>query len=92
VYKIGKGLAGGAENNATTEFDLTEKSINPVGGWPHYGIINEDYLMLSGATTSARGLPALGPCPVAPPRRQKASHCARTASRFRPRPSSCAGP
>jgi len=49
VYKIGKGLAGGAENNATTEFDLTEKSINPVGGWPHYGIINEDYIMLKGA-------------------------------------------
>ena len=48
VYKIGKGLAGGAENNATTEFDLTEKSINPVGGWPHYGMVNEDYLMLKG--------------------------------------------
>jgi len=48
VYKIGKGLAGGAENNATTEFDLTEKSINPVGGWPHYGLVNEDYIMLKG--------------------------------------------
>jgi large subunit ribosomal protein L3e len=48
VYKIGKGLAGGAVNNATTEFDLTEKDINPVGGWPHYGLINEDYIMLKG--------------------------------------------
>merc|ERR1712046_120922 len=27
VYKIGKGLAGGAENNATTDFDLTEENI-----------------------------------------------------------------
>eukprot|EP00322_Chrysochromulina_rotalis_P018349 CAMPEP_0115847812 /NCGR_PEP_ID=MMETSP0287-20121206/10581_1 /TAXON_ID=412157 /ORGANISM="Chrysochromulina rotalis, Strain UIO044" /LENGTH=392 /DNA_ID=CAMNT_0003301669 /DNA_START=25 /DNA_END=1203 /DNA_ORIENTATION=- len=48
VYKVGKGLAGGAENNATTEFDLTEKDINPVGGWPHYGLVNEDYIMLKG--------------------------------------------
>jgi len=49
VYKIGKGISGGVENNATTEFDLTEKSINPVGGWPHYGIIKEDYIMIKGA-------------------------------------------
>jgi large subunit ribosomal protein L3e len=48
VYKIGKGISGGAENNATTEFDLTEKSINPVGGWPHYGLVREDYIMLKG--------------------------------------------
>lgn len=45
VYKIGK---GGVENNATTEFDLTEKNINPVGGFPHYGLVREDYVMLKG--------------------------------------------
>ena len=43
-----KGIAGGVEFNATTDFDLTEKSINPVGGWPHYGIVREDYIMLKG--------------------------------------------
>ena len=48
IYKIGKGIAGGAVNNATTEFDLTEKDINPVGGWPHYGLINEDYIIVKG--------------------------------------------
>ena len=48
VYKIGKGIAGGVENNAVTDFDLTEKSINPVGGWPHYGLVREDYIMLKG--------------------------------------------
>uniref|UniRef100_A0A7S2MQP0 50S ribosomal protein L3, chloroplastic n=1 Tax=Haptolina brevifila TaxID=156173 RepID=A0A7S2MQP0_9EUKA len=48
IYKLGKGLSGGAENNATTDFDLTEKSINPVGGWPHYGLIKEDYIMIKG--------------------------------------------
>ena len=31
-----------------TEFDLTEKDINPVGGWPHYGLVREDYIMLKG--------------------------------------------
>jgi large subunit ribosomal protein L3e len=48
VYKIGKGIASGVENNAVTDFDLTEKSINPVGGWPHYGLVREDYIMLKG--------------------------------------------
>merc|ERR1712028_34728 len=45
VYKIGK---GSAENNATTEFDLTEKSITPVGSFVHYGNVREDYMMLKG--------------------------------------------
>jgi len=45
VYKLGK---GGVENNATTEFDLTEKSITPVGGFPHYGQVREDYMLLKG--------------------------------------------
>jgi len=47
IYKIGKSI-NEVENNATTEFDLTEKSINPVGGWPHYGLVREDYLILKG--------------------------------------------
>jgi len=45
VYKIGK---GGIENNAVTEFDLTEKSITPVGGFVHYGNVREDYMLLKG--------------------------------------------
>merc|ERR1719231_1860165 len=54
VYKIGKGINGGTENNACTDFDLTEKSINPVGGWPHYGLVKEDYIMLKGAVIGPR--------------------------------------
>merc|ERR1712192_32747 len=45
IYKIGK---GGVENNATTDFDLTEKGINPVGGFPHYGMVREDFLLVKG--------------------------------------------
>jgi len=45
VYKIAK---GSAENNATTEFDLTEKSITPMGGFVHYGQVKEDYMLVKG--------------------------------------------
>jgi large subunit ribosomal protein L3e len=52
IYKIGKGARqeGGKtiNNNASTEYDLTEKNITPMGGFPHYGVVNEDYIMLKG--------------------------------------------
>jgi len=34
--------------NAQTETDVTNKTINPMGGFPHYGDVNEDFLMLKG--------------------------------------------
>jgi large subunit ribosomal protein L3e len=45
IYRIG---AAGDAKSASTERDLTEKDINPMGGFPHYGIINEDWLMVKG--------------------------------------------
>jgi len=51
IYKIGK---GGAENNATTEFDLTEKSITPLGGFPHYGQVREDYMLIKGCVVGPK--------------------------------------
>lgn len=36
------------KNNASTEYDLTEKTITPMGGFPHYGVVNQDYVMLHG--------------------------------------------
>jgi len=45
VYRLGK--AG--TNSGSTEFDLTAKSINPMGGFPHYGMVDEDFLMIKGA-------------------------------------------
>lgn len=44
VYKIG--LKGDASHKATTEYDLTEKDITPLGGFPHYGVVNEDYIVV----------------------------------------------
>jgi large subunit ribosomal protein L3e len=51
IYKIGK---GGIENNAVTEFDLTEKSITPVGGFVHYGNVREDYMLLKGCVVGPK--------------------------------------
>jgi len=45
IYLIGRGTN---TTNATTEFDLTKKQITPLGGFPHYGIVREDFLMLKG--------------------------------------------
>jgi len=58
IYRIGKGVRveGGkpVHNNASTEFDLTEKSITPMGGFPHYGVVREDFLMLKGTVIGPR--------------------------------------
>jgi large subunit ribosomal protein L3e len=53
IYRIGKSVKEDA-NNAMTENDLTEKAITPMGGFPHYGDVNEDYVMLKGAVVGVR--------------------------------------
>merc|ERR1712167_471438 len=50
---IGKSLKEDP-HNAMTESDLTEKAITPLGGFPHYGEVNEDYVMLKGAIVGVR--------------------------------------
>ncbi|KHF99073.1 60S ribosomal L3-2 -like protein [Gossypium arboreum] len=46
VYKIGK--AGHESHAAMTDYDRIEKEITPMGGFPHYGVVNEDYLVIKG--------------------------------------------
>jgi len=53
IYRIGKNLAE-EPNNACTENDLTEKSITPLGGFSHFGSVNEDWVMLKGCTMGKR--------------------------------------
>jgi large subunit ribosomal protein L3e len=45
VYRVGK---GDDKNNAATEFDLTQKTITPLGGFPHYGVVKNDFIMIKG--------------------------------------------
>jgi len=52
VYKVGK--KGEASHGASTEYDVTKKEITPMGGFPHYGIVKEDYLMIKGAVPGTK--------------------------------------
>jgi large subunit ribosomal protein L3e len=54
VYRIGK---GDNKNNAATEFDLTEKTITPMGGFPHYGVVKNDYIMIKGQVPGPKKRP-----------------------------------
>merc|ERR1712144_111527 len=59
VYRIAKGVRGADDkitnpSNATTDFDLTVKGITPLGGFPHYGEVNEDYVMIKGQVAGTK--------------------------------------
>jgi len=47
IYRIGKALKDDPYG-ARTDADLTEKSITPMGGFMHYGIVTQDWIMLKG--------------------------------------------
>ncbi|XP_019644212.1 PREDICTED: 60S ribosomal protein L3-like [Branchiostoma belcheri] len=52
VYRVGAGIhvkdGKVVKNNAATEYDLTEKTITPLGGFPHYGEVKNDFIMIRG--------------------------------------------
>lgn len=54
ILRIGK---ASDKKSASTEADLTEKGITPVGGFPHYGEVNEDWIMLKGCIAGSRKRP-----------------------------------
>jgi len=58
VLRIGKGTytEGGKVifNNASTTADLTEKNITPMGGFPHYGEVTQDFVMIKGSVAGPR--------------------------------------
>jgi large subunit ribosomal protein L3e len=54
IYRVGAGAVRGTLNNGTTEQDPDVKNITPLGGFPHYGIVNEDFLMLRGCIAGCR--------------------------------------
>jgi len=57
IYRIGASAIGGAKNNATTENDLEIKNITPLGGFPYYGEVNYDFLMLKGSVMGTKKRP-----------------------------------
>jgi len=55
IYRIGTGIRfEGGKNNASTAADLTEKSITPLGGFPHYGIVKNDFIMIKGCCVGTK--------------------------------------
>lgn len=52
IYKLGKD--GQESHSAITEFDRTEKGITPMGGFPHYGVVKNDYLMIKGGVVGPK--------------------------------------
>lgn len=47
IYRIAKACDN--SHTATTEHDMTDKGITPMGGYPHYGIVRNDYIILKGS-------------------------------------------
>jgi len=54
IYRVGAGADGGVDNNAQTEMDPDVKNITPLGGFPHYGIVNEDFVIVKGGVMGPR--------------------------------------
>lgn len=58
IYRLGKGYHMKdnklVKNNAATEYDTTEKSINPMGGFPRYGEVRNDYIMIKGCVVGPK--------------------------------------
>lgn len=49
IFMVGRSLrVPEGKTCGKTETDITEKGINPMGGFPHYGPVREDFLMLKG--------------------------------------------
>ncbi|XP_031628859.1 60S ribosomal protein L3 [Contarinia nasturtii] len=58
IYRIGAGIHTKdgkiVKNNASTQYDLSDKSITPMGGFPHYGEVNNDFVMIKGCCIGSR--------------------------------------
>ncbi|SBT32885.1 60S ribosomal protein L3, putative [Plasmodium ovale wallikeri] len=54
IYRIGLKKD---KNSASTDADITEKKITPMGGFPHYGPVNEDFILLKGCVAGTKKRP-----------------------------------
>ncbi|CAM9315378.1 unnamed protein product [Lampetra fluviatilis] len=58
VFRIGRGIhmqdGKIVKNNASTNYDMTDKSITPMGGFPHYGEVKNDFVMVKGCVVGTK--------------------------------------
>jgi len=52
IYRVGD--KDDMKKSGMTEADITNKSINPMGGWPLYGFVRNDFLMIKGSCGGPR--------------------------------------
>merc|ERR1712088_299356 len=61
VYRVGAGYhtvdGKDVRNNGATAADVTDKSINPVGGFVHYGLVKNDFVMIKGGVMGPKKRP-----------------------------------
>lgn len=55
IYKVGE--KGTDQHKGSTEFDVTDKEVTPMGGFVQYGMVKEDYLMIKGAVVGVSKRP-----------------------------------
>lgn len=51
IYRIGNGAS---DTSGSTDTDITKKTINPMGGFPHYGIVNNDFILVKGCVPGTK--------------------------------------
>lgn len=54
VYRIANGED---PQSGATESDITAKHITPMGGWPHYGVTLNDFVMIKGCCVGVKRRP-----------------------------------
>jgi len=54
IYRLGH---GGDKKSGSTDVDLTEKDINPMGAFPHYGVVRNDFIMIKGTCPGVKKRP-----------------------------------
>jgi len=58
IYMIGQAAKDADGNivnyNGSTESDLTKKTITPLGGFVHYGEVNNDFIMIKGCVVGVK--------------------------------------
>jgi large subunit ribosomal protein L3e len=55
IYRIGESAS--EASGGSTEFDLTKKAITPLGGFPHFGVVKEDFVMVKGCIPGVKKRP-----------------------------------
>jgi len=58
IYRLGKSnRTPVGKNSGSTEFDITDKDINPMGGFLGFGVLREDFIMVKGSIGGPRKRP-----------------------------------